>query len=480
MKKAIIAATVLAISVGLAQAGTRADLSGDAIVDFQTTMDMPLMTVGSPGNTGELSGGGAGGYGPDRICGAVDYVYNIGKFEVTTGQYTEFLNAVAATDTYDLYDTRMWSGTSFSCKIERSGTSGSYTYSVASDWTDRPINYVSWGDAARFVNWLNNGMPTGSQDLNTTEDGSYFLNGATSYSALLTVTRKGDARYVIPSEDEWYKAAYHKNDGVTGNYFDFPQSSDSGPSNVVIDPDPGTNANFLSTIGSPYYRTEVGEFENSDSPYETFDMGGNVWEYNEAVISSWHGVRGAPFYGANGHQHASHRYDIGFVADPTGSGGVGFRVAQILNVDFDDDGDVDSDDIDILCDNMGGDPATYDTNGDRDVDEDDLIYMVENLVEWSRPGGFSGVGTERGDFNLDGFVNATDLAIMKQYFGNTGIGWAGGNANCDDIINATDLAILKESFGFEATTVAVPEPVSLSLLGAGAVLLLRRRRWHWA
>jgi len=76
---------------------------------------------------------------------------------------------------------------------------------------------------------------------------------------------------------------------VTGNYFDYPTSSDAVPSNDVISPDPGNNANFYQdgyTIGSPYYRTEAGEFENSDSPYGTFDQGGNVYEWNEAVISN--------------------------------------------------------------------------------------------------------------------------------------------------------------------------------------------------
>ena len=118
------------------------------------------VTVGNPGNAGELSGEGVGGWGPDRICGAVDYVYNIGKFEVTAGQYTEFLNAVAAADTYGLYSENMW-GMSRGCKIQRQGTPGSYAYSVAGDWADRPVNYVSWGDAARFANWMHNGQPTG-------------------------------------------------------------------------------------------------------------------------------------------------------------------------------------------------------------------------------------------------------------------------------------------------------------------------------
>ena len=115
-------------------------------------------TVGNPGNAGELSGEGAGGYGPDAIVGGVDHTYRIGKYEVTAGQYTEFLNAVAATDPYGLYNTNMWSNT-YGCKIERTGTDGSYSYSVAADRANRPVNYVSFFDAMRFANWLHNGQP---------------------------------------------------------------------------------------------------------------------------------------------------------------------------------------------------------------------------------------------------------------------------------------------------------------------------------
>ena len=286
------------------------------------------VTVGNPGNTGELSGSGAGGYGPDRICGAVDYTYNIGKYEVTAGQYTAFLNAVAATDTYGLYNTGMWSS-SYGCKIERSGTSGSYTYSVAPDWANRPVNYVSWGDSARFANWLHNGQPTGAQGLSTTEDGAYYLNGATSGAALLAVTREADWQWAITSEDEWYKAAYHKNDGVTANYYDYPTSSDSVPSNDLINPDPGNNATFYDngfTIDSPYYRTEVGAHENSDSPYGTFDQGGNVWEWNEAIpYGLYRGLRGGSFDFVD-HLYASGRGDY-HPADEDGD--VGFRVSEV-------------------------------------------------------------------------------------------------------------------------------------------------------
>ncbi len=346
---------------------------------YATTTVLPwtlteTVPVGNPGNAPDTRYETPG-------YGGVDYVYNIGKTEVTAGQYAEFLNAVADDDTYGLYNPRMGiTDPSRGCNIQRSGSSGSYTYSVAGDWADRPVNHVSWGSAARFSNWLYNGQPTGAQDLSTTEDGSYDLSATHEYygpegqvidrdgldAALTAVVREPDATWVIPSEDEWYKAAYHKNDGVTGNYFDYPTSSDSVPSNDLIDPDPGSNATFNDavgseppgyTIGSPYYRTEVGAHENSESPYATFDQGGNVWEWNEAVNGAFRGLRGGSFHTRGLHLRATGRYGSG--SPSYGASNFGFRVSEVPVLDLTGDGTVDLRDFALLQAGFGGDVDLY-------------------------------------------------------------------------------------------------------------------------
>ena len=283
-----------------------------AFNSFAQAVTIDWVTVGNAGNVNDESG-----------YGSVANVYQIGKYEVTAGQYTEFLNAVADTDTYGLYLTDMWSN-SEGCKIQRSGSSGSYSYSVAADWANRPVNYVSWYDSLRFTNWLQNGQPTGGQTAATTEDGAYDMSLGSS------VVRKTGATVWLPSEDEWYKAAYHKNDG-TGNYWDYPTGtfSFSVPSNDLINPDPGNNANFYQsgyTIGSPYYRTEVGEFENSASSYGTFDQGGNVFEWNEALIGSSRIFRGGSYINYSNYLQAHSRY---FNHPTSEYNNIGFRVASV-------------------------------------------------------------------------------------------------------------------------------------------------------
>ncbi|KKK97121.1 hypothetical protein LCGC14_2655940, partial [marine sediment metagenome] len=113
-----------------------------------------------------------------------------------------------------------------------------------------------------------------------------------------------------------------------------PTSSDATPEPKLIDPDPGNNATFDAggynglTIGGPYYRTEVGAHENSESPYGTFDQGGNVQEWNETIIDGFNrGLRGGPYGGAAYALHASSRFDGVY---PTYEYYyTGFRVAEV-------------------------------------------------------------------------------------------------------------------------------------------------------
>ena len=169
-------------------------------------------------------------------CGSVAYDYSISKYEVTNAQYAEFLNAKAASDPLGLYNTRMGSDTFYSGifgGITRSGVSGSYTYAVKAGYEKKAVTYVSFYDALRFSNWLNNGQGSGD-----TETGAYTLLGATpTPSNGTTVTRNGGAKIFLTSENEWYKAAYYSASGV---YFDYPTGTNSVTSCVVPGSDTAT------------------------------------------------------------------------------------------------------------------------------------------------------------------------------------------------------------------------------------------------
>jgi formylglycine-generating enzyme required for sulfatase activity len=336
----IVAAVALFLSTGAVQADVfnMGGTFNPATGTWTGLASLGFVPVGNPGNSGQLSGWN--GYGPERTCGAVNYTYAIGKYDVTAGQYCTFLNAVAKTDTYGLYNTNMDTTVcSTGCNIIRTGSSGNYTYTAASDWANRPVNFVSWGDAARFCNWLTNGQPNGLQSASTTEDGAYYLNGAMSNGQLQAVTRKTTAQgYYLPTEDEWYKAAYFDPtlNGATGGYWEFPTRSNTSPNNILANPDQGNSANYFDyygtgngtyTIGAPYFRTPVGAFENSASHYGTYDQAGNVWQWNESVVySSYRGVRGGSFAYYNYYSDSATRYDV----DPTNeTDNVGFRVSEI-------------------------------------------------------------------------------------------------------------------------------------------------------
>lgn len=314
---------LFAVTAALALLGLSIAASAAIIID--------TVPIGDPGNvadTASHSGNPAG-------QGSVSYAYNIGKYEVTAGQYCAFLNAVAKTDTYGLYDSSMWTSPYWACKIQKIGTSGEYSYSVDSDYANRPVNYVDFWDACRFANWLHNGQPTGPQDATTTERGAYTLDGYNGGDGR-TIERNAGWQWAVPTEDEWYKAAYYKSGGTNAGYWLYPTQSDGTPGRDLSDAS-GNNANYYGDpypIQSPYCTTAVGEFRNSDSAYGTFDQGGNLFEWNEAIpgISdpAYRGLRGGSFSGYDGYGvsalRSSSRYGYAPHIDHLS---VGFRVVSI-------------------------------------------------------------------------------------------------------------------------------------------------------
>jgi formylglycine-generating enzyme required for sulfatase activity len=321
------------------------------VASFQpaNAVTIEMVTVGNPGNAPDTRYHGFS-------VGSVNEVYQIGKYEVTAGQYTEFLNAVARADPNRLYNTTMYD-LGWGPFIRRTGSLNNWSYSVAADWADRPVNLVSFWDAVRFANWMHNGQPTGPQGPGTTEGGAYHdVGNATLFG------RNAGAKFFIPSEDEWYKAAYHdKSAGLAATYFDYPTGSNTRPLNTL--PDPGNHANFLDldySIGGPYYRTQGGEYANSPSPYGTFDQGGNVGEVNEALVSrGWGGVRGGAWEGGFEGLQAS---IIGFADLAAEFPNLGFRVASPADLpgDFNGAGSVDAADY-VVWHKSGGTQAGYDT-----------------------------------------------------------------------------------------------------------------------
>jgi hypothetical protein len=159
------------------------------------TITIATVPVGNPGNAVDPS---------NTSFGSVGYNYNIGEYDVTSSQYTAFLNSVAQTDTFSLYNSTMSGTTSGNPGIVQSGSSGSYTYSVAAGRNNFPVTDVTFWDTLRFSNWLQNGQPTGSEGNGTTETGTYTLTPAAI--AANTVTRNANlapGSWALASENEW-------------------------------------------------------------------------------------------------------------------------------------------------------------------------------------------------------------------------------------------------------------------------------------
>jgi formylglycine-generating enzyme required for sulfatase activity len=281
-----------------------AELRADTFGTGGNQFTIDFVSVGNAGNAND-AGAGGGSYFSDY--GGVGYDFNISTWAISQ----------------DMID-----------KVTASGlanvTAGAHT-------GDEPAANVSWYEAAAFVNWLNESKGyQKAYDLVWT--GSTWTQNLWSAANAWTLDgtnlfRHKDTYYVLPSEDEWYKAAYHKNDGVTANYWDYPTASNLAPTGTIT----GT-LSFTAVYDDPYGNPVPSDPANVDqagglSAYGTMGQGGNVWEWSESAFdglndstSEDRGLRGGTWGGAEGILRSSFRGNGNPVAQIVD---FGFRVAMV-------------------------------------------------------------------------------------------------------------------------------------------------------
>ena len=252
-----------------------------------SAITIPTNLVDNAGNAPDpvVMGDGTTGYGD------VPYPYRIGTHEVTNSEYAAFLNAVAASDPNGLFNTGMSAG--FNGGINRSGSAGSYTYAPKIGFENKPVNYVTFYDAARFCNWLHNAQPVGPQGPDTTEDGAYTLLGTNVMAPGNGdgIGRNNNWLWAIPSEDEWHKAAYN---GPGNTWTTFATQSNSVPGAKA--PPGGVNsANYNNAVP---LLTTAGAYTQTLSYWGVRQMNGNVSEWNQGNYftgSLYRRIRGGGF-----------------------------------------------------------------------------------------------------------------------------------------------------------------------------------------
>jgi formylglycine-generating enzyme required for sulfatase activity len=202
------------------------------------------------GNAGNADDAGAGGGISSSVYGGVAYEFRMGTYEISQ-------DAIG--------------------KATASGLSGVAAGAMTGS---RPARFITWFEAAAFVNWLN--TSTGHHaayqlDIELTtltpwaSVDAWQLGGENLY-------RHKDAYYFLPSEDEWYKAAFHKNDGVTANYWDYATGSNSIPTAVASGTASGT-----AVYNGQNQPADV-NLAGGLSAYGTMGQNGNASEWQESAF----------------------------------------------------------------------------------------------------------------------------------------------------------------------------------------------------
>jgi formylglycine-generating enzyme required for sulfatase activity len=190
------------------------------------------VTIGNAGNTADTNG-----------YGAVGYTYRISAAEVTIAEFT----ASGAGNGNENY----WND-------------GTRTVGTAA-----PASYVSLYEARKHCNWLT------TWDVNS----AYYGNGGNNMSGLShdAYAAANGLTYFLPTEDEWYKAAYYTGNG--GDLWSlYANGTDTVPTWGTTDGWNYYNGGYVN--GSPNYTWTTGF--GGEEQNGTYDMMGNVWEWMEA------------------------------------------------------------------------------------------------------------------------------------------------------------------------------------------------------
>jgi formylglycine-generating enzyme required for sulfatase activity len=269
---------------------------------------VPIVTVNDyvAGTNQHLPAGGPGN-AKDPLTGSkygsVNYSYGIGTTETTNQQYCNFLNSVAKLgDPYALYNTSMNSTPTGGITRTGSGTAANpYVYTPKAGFASKPVVFVSWYDAVRYSNWLTN-QANGTG--NGTEMGGYAIAAGGFDKGLVTVPTLAQRQswsgpvgppynqyWLLPTENEWYKAAYYQG-ANTGNlaagYKKYPTKSNTAPT-AQAPPGGANSADYMNVPGLGL--VPVQSYPNSLSAYGTADQGGNVSEWMENLYSTSPTVR---------------------------------------------------------------------------------------------------------------------------------------------------------------------------------------------
>ena len=290
MRLFLAAAVLLAGGQSLALADTFGSGANTFTIDFTT--------IGDPGNLPDFSG-------DPSPAGQVNYVYGISTYEIPE-------SAILAANAQSALD-----GNPLNITIDSRGP-------------NMPATRVSWFEAARFVNWLNTSSghaPAYNFDANG--DFQLWSPGDVGFDAD-NPFRNTQAVYVLPSVDEWYKAAFY--DPVSDTWFDFPSGMNSPPNPVASGTEDNTAVYDQPFSQGPAEITLAG----GPSPFGTVGQGGNVQEWEETALDL---VNDNPdeLRAHRGGQWISGATPAGLANDSRGaliapfvsSGSIGFRVVRI-------------------------------------------------------------------------------------------------------------------------------------------------------